>query len=354
MKHADQTKPLGNTSAADYPEGSAGLDGSNLAPVTSESATAMVSAPASSWLTVLAAGLIVLATVGAYHNSLVGAFVYDDQGAIDDNPTIRQLWPIGPALSPPPDAVTVSGRPLLNLSLAINYAISGLNVRSYHAANLMIHIAAALLLFGILRRTFLLPVLRDRFGKAATPLALASALIWAVHPLQTESVTYTVQRAESLMGFFYLLTLYCVIRGAGFGWREGVGGVFAPTICHVEDALTEKDSRPLEIVSSAVSGEKGDCRLLWLWYAAAVLACLLGMACKEVMVTAPLIVLLYDRTRSWEARLLPRGGGAGGCTWVFSPPGCCWPLWCSPLAGSGWRRKLRGAIPGHTPARSRA
>src|SRR5580704_18515542 len=78
------------------------------------------------------------------------------------------------------------------------------------------------------------------------------ALLWAIHPLQTESVTYVSQRAESLVGLFYFLTLYCFIRGE----------------------------------SSARAG---------CWYGGAVLACLLGMASKEVMASAPLIVLLFDR-----------------------------------------------------------
>jgi tetratricopeptide (TPR) repeat protein len=249
---------------------------------------------------VLAALVIVFAAGAAYCNSFAGTFAYDDHGAIVENPTIRHLWPIGPVLSPPHSGETVSGRPLLNLSLAINYAVSGLNVWSYHAANLLIHIAAALLLMGILRRTFLLPALRDRFGTAATPLALASALLWTVHPLQTESVTYIVQRAESLAGLFYLLTLYCVIRGAagtvpifarakmGLSPSAGVGS--KGTVPFFADQQSEQ--RRFE------GGEKGDCPL-WpasLWYAAAVLACLLGMACKEILITAPLMVLLYDRT----------------------------------------------------------
>jgi tetratricopeptide (TPR) repeat protein len=237
----------------------------------------MVSAPASWWLTIPAAGLIVLSALAVYQNSFAGAFVYDDDSAIVGNPTLRQLWPIWRPLWPPRGAATVSGRPLLNLSLAINYALSGLNAWSYHATNLAIHAAAALLLLGILRRTFLTPVLRDRFGKAATPLALAAALIWTVHPLQTESVTYIVQRAESLAGLLYLLTLYCVIRGAA-----GTVPFFAA-------------HQPVS--PGVTSSEKGDCPLFWLsWYTAAVLACLLGMACKEVLVTAPLIALLYDRT----------------------------------------------------------
>ena len=213
-----------------------------------------------------AAGLIVLATLAAYSNSFGVPFVFDGRSTIVENPTIRHLWPLWQALSPPNHGETVSGRPLLNLSLAVNYAAGGLKVWGYHAANLAIHLAAALLLFGILRRTFLLPALRDAWGAAATPLALAVAGLWAIHPLQTESVTYTVQRAESLAGLFYLLVLYGLIRGA----------------------------------QSTRAG--------W-WYGMAALACLLGMASKEVMVSAPLIALLYDRTflagsfrRAWRQR----------------------------------------------------
>ena len=130
-----------------------------------------------SW-TLPAGGLIVAAVIAAYGNSLAGPFIYDDVKAIVENPTIRRLWPLGPVLSPPGEGQTVSGRPLLNLTLALNYALSGLDVWSYHAANLAIHLAAALLLFGVLRRTFCLPALAGRLGlpSGATGLALAIAL----------------------------------------------------------------------------------------------------------------------------------------------------------------------------------
>jgi len=236
--------------------------------------------------TVLIAGLIALAVIFAYCNSFAVPFVYDDLGAVVANRTMRQLWPLWGPLCPPAEGFTVSGRPLLNLSFAMNYALGGLNVWGYHVTNLLIHTAAAWLLFGILRRTFLLPALPRRFGRAATWLALAAALLWALHPLQTESVTYVSQRAESLMGLFYLLTLYCVIRGAGGARSAGVS-----------PAQADAGETP----ALPVHCEKGDYppsrrRYARLWCAAAVLACLLGMATKEVMVTAPLMVLLYDRT----------------------------------------------------------
>jgi len=297
MKRRKRSGPSSSASAADFSANSTRSSRRNFAQPPRKHDTAAPTRQASRRPTLLAAGLIALATAAAYHNSFRGPFVYDDLRAIAENPTIRRLWPIGPVLSPPPSGVTVAGRPLLNLSLAMNYALSGLNVWSYHATNLLIHIAAALLLFGIVRRTFLMPALRDRCGKAACWLALASTLIWTVHPLQTESVTYIVQRAESLAGLFCLLTLYGVIRGV---WSAGV----PPAHEDAGETPALRSRRP------------------WLWYAVAVSACLLGMATKEVMVTAPLIVLLYDRTflaGSWKEAWRQRWGLYVGlaATWAL-------------------------------------
>jgi tetratricopeptide (TPR) repeat protein len=199
-----------------------------------------------------AAATIAVATVAAYLGSFRGPFVYDDNIWIAWNPSIRHLWPLWGVLSPA-KASAVYGRPVLSLSLALNEAISGTNPWSYHAANLVIHVLAALTLFGILRRT--LEYIPARFPTEGdrTIAASAAALLWAVHPLLTESVTYVIQRAESLMGLFYLLTLYAFIR-----------------------------------MVQAPNGRA--------WGLAAVLACLLGMGTKQVMVTAPFIVLVYDRT----------------------------------------------------------
>ncbi len=202
------------------------------------------------WAPVLAGGVLVAAVGLAYLNSFSGAFVYDDWPAIVDNPAVRQLWPWGAAGDAGlPDA----GRPLVRFSLALNHAFGGAKVFGYHALNLAIHLGAALALFGVVRRTLRLPSLRGRFGPGATGLAFAGALLWALHPLQTESVTYLVQRAESLMGLCFLLTLYGFVRS----------------------------------VESPAPGR---------WQILAALACLLGMTCKEVMVAAPLVVLLFDRT----------------------------------------------------------
>jgi len=239
------------------------------------------------WGTFLAGGLIVLAALAAYHNSFSGPFILDDNLAITANPSIKHF---GSALSPPATS-TACGRPLLSLSFALNYALGGMNVWGYHAFNLLVHTLAGLTLFGLVRRTLVRPTLSERFGANAAPLALAVAVIWTVHPLQTETVTYISQRAELLMGLFYLLTLYCFIRSQESGDRS---------------QEMQSGFRPL------TSG---------LWMLASIFSCLLGVMSKEVIGTAPIVVLLYDRTfvagsfrEAWRLRRRYYLGLA--CTWL--------------------------------------
>jgi Flp pilus assembly protein TadD len=162
--------------------------------------------------------LIVVGVALAYANSLHGPFVYDDVVSIPNNPTIHG---IASSLHPPSgDGTTVEARPLLNLSLALNYAASGHDVGSYHLVNLLIHAGAALLLFGFGALALRLQQASVRFRAGAVPIAGAVALLWAVHPLQTESVTYVIQRAESLAGLFILGSLFSLAR-AGATARPG-------------------------------------------------------------------------------------------------------------------------------------
>lgn len=236
-------------------------------PSAAPSAFSLRPGPARFWPGVL----IVLAGVLAYANSLSAPFIFDDIDAIRENPTIRAL---GSAWAPPHEGSGVDSRPVVNLSLALNYAVGGLEVRGYHTANLAIHLLAGLALFGVVRRTLALTG-----ESAATSLALVAALLWTLHPLQTESVTAVIQRTESLMGLFYLSTLYGFIRAV------------------------------------ADPGGRG-------WQVFSVVACLLGMGTKEVMVSAPLLVLLYDRTfvagtfrSAWQQR---RGYYAAlAATWLL-------------------------------------
>ena len=196
------------------------------------------------------AAVIVVAGLLAYANGLDGPFVFDDYTAIVQNPTIRRVLPLSASLSPPRDT-PVAGRPLVNLSLAVNYAAGGLEPRGYHLANLAIHLLAALALCGVVRRTLELDGLHPGLRERARDLAFVSALIWMLHPLQSEVVNYATQRTTSMKGLALLITLYCSIRALG--------------------------TRPGR------------------WTAAAVVSCAAGMACKESMVIAPILIVLFDR-----------------------------------------------------------
>ena len=107
-----------------------------------------------------------------------------------------------------------SSRPMATLSFALNYAADDVNVAGYHFVNVMIHLVAAATLLGVVGRTLRSPALTDRFGTQAPWLAFAVALLWVVHPLTTQTVNYIIQRGESMMAMFYLLTVYCALRSA--------------------------------------------------------------------------------------------------------------------------------------------
>jgi tetratricopeptide (TPR) repeat protein len=223
------------------------------------------------WL--LAALVVALGAIAvvAYAPSFRGVFVYDDTVAIVENPNIRALWPLTAAMSAPPES-PVSARPVAALSLAINHALAPADVRDvlspgrpgdslqhakflrnvwgYHAMNLLLHVLTALAIAGVVRRTLLTHKLRDRFGGAATLLAFSTATLWVIHPLTTDAVTYVAQRTEVLMGLCFALTLYCSIRA------------------------TESAAR-------------------W-WTVGAIVACAAGMGSKQTMVTAPIVVWIWD------------------------------------------------------------
>ena len=162
-----------------------------------------------------AALLVALITCVAFINSFGGKFVYDDIQEIEQNPSMEQLLP-------PWDAMFVGNklpaRPLPYLTFAIDHAIWGNNPFGYHLANLAIHVIAAVALFHLVRLTLLSPRLRGRFGDAAVPLAMVIAMIWAVHPLQTQAVTYVYQRIESMTGMLCLVSLAAFARAASAGW----------------------------------------------------------------------------------------------------------------------------------------
>ncbi len=199
------------------------------------------------WLLILFAGL------AAYGNSFAGPFIFDDIPAILTNGYVkhpRHLWQL---FSSPSQAQPVVQRPMVALSLRLNYLLGRYEVFGYHVFNLTVHLLAALCLYGVIRRTLSSPRLRNHFINTytATSIALASGLLWVTHPLLTECVTYVTQRTESLMGLWLVLMLYSLAR-------------------------SHQSSHPTG------------------WTLTAVIFCALGMGTKQSMLIAPLAALLYD------------------------------------------------------------
>lgn len=204
--------------------------------------------------------LLLLGLVGlmAYVNSLPAPFT--------------RPAPSRPLDAPPPRNETVWGGSVndrwpVALTLSLNYAVGRLRPGGYHAFNLAVHVLAALTLFGIVRRTLISPRAPPRLRGLAAWLAFVVALLWLVHPLQTQTVTPVLNRGDLMSGLFGLLALYFTLRGAEV--TRGLG-----------------------------------------WYVGAVLFCALAAFCSDGPSPIPLILLAYDRAflaSSWSVVLRRRG-----------------------------------------------
>jgi tetratricopeptide (TPR) repeat protein len=220
--------------------------------------------------------ILLIAGAAIYSNSLSGPFVFDDSVSVVTNTSIRE-WNSGVLFAS--REVPTAGRPLVNVSMALNYALGGLDVRGYHLWNIAMHLSCTLLLFACARLTLRSPRVPGWLRVRASEVACAIALVWAVHPLNSEVVDYVTERSESMMALAFLATIYASARALSSTRRNA-------------------------------------------WQALAVTACALGMACKESMVTAPVAILLYDTTLVFES-FLPairarwRFYGALASTWLI-------------------------------------
>lgn len=185
--------------------------------------------------------VLLVAIVAAYSSSFEGAFILDDSGRIVENGAIRDI----------PSAVRLlTVRYIVDLTFAFDYMLGGLNPAYYHFTNLIIHLSCSLVLFMLVR---VLVLASGRPLRDAEWSAFFVVLLWGVHPLTTSAVTYICQRYESLMSLFYLGSMLCCaegVRRAGIARRVLLG--------------------------------------------LSVAGCLLGMLCKQVMITAPFMILVMD------------------------------------------------------------
>ncbi len=218
--------------------------------------------------------VIAVATLLVYSNTFDASLHFDDIREIVENQSVRDLrhfWPPS------------GSRWLGMLSFAVNYRLGGARLVGYHVVNLVIHLCNSLLVFWLATLSLRTPALR---GAEAGPfvrryLPLTAALLFAVHPVQTQAVTYVVQRFTSLATLFYLLSLvlYATAR-----------------------LSLEEDPSPTA-------------RVAWT-YGLSVLTAAAAMKTKEISFTLPLVAAGYELLLFRNARrlallmLLPLGATA--------------------------------------------
>ncbi len=216
----------------------------------------------------------ILLAVGAliYVNTLHVPFYFDDIQNIRDNNAIRITNLSLSQLADVVEHAPTRNRPLANLSFALNYFFHQDRLPGYHLVNIAIHLAAALLLFQLLATTFSLPAagIKDH----PRLLAFLAALLWLAHPIQTQAVTYLVQRMTSLAAMLSLLALFSYVRG--------------------------------RVRMEAAQSHRG-------WFCAAALTWGLALAAKETAITLPVFIFLYeffffrDLDRDWLRKTIPWG-----------------------------------------------
>jgi tetratricopeptide (TPR) repeat protein len=170
-------------------------------------------------------GLIAVMVLIAYANTFTAGFHFDDTYSIVDNPYIKRvsLENIKYLLS--------ANRPIVNLTLMLNYQLSGLNVVGWHIFNIAVHIANAFFVYLLIIKTMSMPFFEKKYDQSAKRLALFGALLFGVHPVQTESVTYIITRTELVATFFYLATMLLFIKGAGANRFAYFIGAFFTSLC---------------------------------------------------------------------------------------------------------------------------
>ncbi len=233
--------------------------------------------------------VVVAAVAIAWANAFPGTFQFDDYAVIVDNPAV-QRWTAFFASMP-------GIRPMLKASYALSWTTGGGTPTAFVAFNVAIHAANAVLVLLLTARVLALaaPELRPRAG-----IALVTALLFALHPAQTEAVTWIAGRATSLSAFFCLVAIVAWLRG--------------------DDRATTSPTSEATPVGGAFEAAAGRVARGSGWRAAAMAAFVAALAVKETAVTVPFALLLLEAVR--------RAGP--------SPP----------ATGAAWRRRARGATPG--------
>ncbi|OGW44889.1 MAG: hypothetical protein A2132_02675 [Nitrospirae bacterium RBG_16_43_11] len=224
---------------------------------------------------------------GIYFNSLHNEFQYDDYHHIVKNPYIQNTSNIPLFFTEPRTFSVFSGtarhyRPLIMSSYAINYYFGKLNPAGYHLVNLGFHAGSAFLVFLVIQ-------LMMRGGESLSFPALAAGLFFLTTPFNSEVVNYVAARSTVMSAFFYLLSFYCWVKFrevAKLGRSEQVAG-------------SRKNVGELGSSEQAASSSFKDLPatrypLPTTYYIASLLTFILAILTKEIAITLPVMLWLYD------------------------------------------------------------
>ncbi len=187
-----------------------------------------------------------------YSNTFNSPFVLDDLRKILENPGIRATH-LSPIEIVKAGFQTSKARPIAFITIALNHGLHQYDVFGYHLFNILIHVLTGFFLYLFLNTTFSIPVIQARYQHTDL-ISFFAALIWLVHPIQTQSVTYIVQRANSLAAMFFILSFLFYVHGR----------------------LAEENKKQ------------------WIWFVASAVAWLLSLGCKQIGAILPLLVFLYE------------------------------------------------------------
>jgi len=151
-----------------------------------------------------------------YGNSFDCSWHFDDEPNITDNPNLHLkeiTWEnLKRALYSDRNRPTFLYRPVACLSLALNHYFHGLEVFGYHLVNTCVHVLASIFLFLFIYHTLNLPSLRAKYAPQSYFIALLATTLWAINPVQTQAVTYIVQRMASLAGMFHIMSMFFYLK----------------------------------------------------------------------------------------------------------------------------------------------
>ena len=202
---------------------------------------------------VLLLAFMVFVGFWVYSGTLENPFILDDEPHILLNPGIRLTSLTWSNLLEVGFNNVSANRPVANISFGLNYFFHQYSVAGYHLVNIVIHIITGLLLYFFIKTTINLPAIRERDGSELW-LPFAAAVVWLLHPVQTQSVTYIIQRMNSLAAMFYILSMVCYAwaRLAGCRWKK------------------------------------------WSLFGGSLVSGFLALGSKEIAATLPFFILLYE------------------------------------------------------------